>query len=63
MYKAKNNHCVMRKQNWLASGARTGYIQEAGGRNWQCRQPLWTKHLKSHNQNSCQTLFKYRKWF
>lgn len=33
MHNAKNNHCVMRKQNWAASGASAGYIQEGGGRN------------------------------
>ena len=33
MCSAKNNHCVMRKQNWAASGASAGYIQEGGGRN------------------------------
>lgn len=33
MCNAKNNHCVMRKQNEAASGASTGYMQEGGGRN------------------------------
>ena len=33
MHNAKNNHCVMRKQNWAATGASAGYIQEGGGRN------------------------------
>lgn len=33
MCSAKNNHCVMRKQNWAASGASAGYIQEGGGSN------------------------------
>lgn len=30
MCNAKNNHCVMRKQSWAASGASTGYMQEEG---------------------------------
>lgn len=33
MCKAKNNHCVMRKQSRAASGASSGYMQEGGGRN------------------------------
>lgn len=27
---AKNNHCVMRKQSWAASGASRGYMQGGG---------------------------------
>lgn len=50
---AKNNPCVMRKQNWAASGAKTGYIQEEGGRNppgSAVRHSGW-KNLKSRNWN------------
>lgn len=50
MHNAKNNHCVMRKQNWAASGARLGIFRKEGGRNlpWQC-QTFWLKkkNLKS----------------
>lgn len=50
MHNAKNNHCVMRKQNWAASGASAGYIQEGGGRNSPgsvVRHSGWKKNLKS----------------
>lgn len=30
MHNAKNNHCVMRKQNWAASGARLGIFRKEG---------------------------------
>ena len=40
----------MRKQNWAASGASAGYIQEGGGRNSPgsvVRHSGWKKNLKS----------------
>lgn len=46
MCNAKNNHCVMRKQSCVASGARSGHMQEGGGRN----PPTSARHLNVLNE-------------